>query len=74
VRGEDTPCSVCHDPHGISDTQGDETNHQFLINFDLNVVSPTIFGELRWEEGDRGPGSSRCYLSCHGAEHDGWED
>jgi len=72
IRGEDTPCSVCHDPHGISDTQGDSMNHQFLINFDINVVSPTAFGELRWEEGDLGPGSSRCYLSCHGVEHDGW--
>ena len=74
VRGEDVPCSVCHDPHGISDTQGDSANHQFLINFDVNVVSPTSLGELRWEEGDLGPGSSRCYLACHGQEHDGWED
>lgn len=74
VRGENTPCSVCHDPHGISDTQGDATNHQFLINFDVNVVSPTSLGELRWEEGSFGPGSSRCYLACHGVEHDGWED
>jgi predicted CXXCH cytochrome family protein len=74
IRGEDTPCSVCHDPHGISDTQGNSANHQFLINFDINVVSPTTFGELRWEEGDLGPGSSRCYLACHGVEHDGWED
>lgn len=74
IRGEDTPCSVCHDPHGISDTQGSSANHQFLINFDINVVSPTVFGELRWEEGNMGPGSSRCYLACHGVEHDGWED
>ena len=74
VRGEDVPCSVCHDPHGVSDTQGDSINHQFLINFDINVVSPTAFGELRWEEGDLGPGSSRCYLACHGEEHDGYED
>ena len=74
VRGEDAPCSVCHDPHGVSDTQGSFANHQFLINFDVNVVSPTSLGELRWEEGSRGPGSSRCYLSCHGEEHDGWED
>jgi hypothetical protein len=74
IRGDDTPCSVCHDPHGISDTQGGSANHQFLINFDINVVSPTVFGELRWEEGDLGPGSSRCYLACHGVEHDGWED
>lgn len=74
VRGEDTPCSVCHDPHGISDAQGDSLNHQFLINFDVNVVSPTALGELRWEEGDLGPGSSRCYLACHGVDHDGWED
>ena len=74
VRGEDVSCSVCHDPHGISDTQGTSLNHQFLINFDVTVVSPTSLGELRWEEGDRGPGSSRCYLSCHGTEHDGWED
>ncbi len=74
IRGEDTPCSVCHDPHGVSDTQGTFENNQFLINFDINVVSPTSLGELRWEEGDLGPGSSRCYLACHGEEHDGYED
>jgi hypothetical protein len=74
VRGNNTPCSVCHDPHGISETQGDERNHQYLINFDINVVSPNSLGNLYWEEGSQGPGSSRCSLACHGVDHNNTED
>lgn len=74
VRGHNTPCSVCHDPHGISETQGDSRNHQYLINFDINVVSPNSLGDLYWEEGVQGPGSSRCSLACHGVDHNNTED
>ena len=61
------PCSVCHDPHGVSATQGNTTNNSSLINFDTRVVSPNASGLLRFEA--TGPGSGRCYLSCHGIEH-----
>jgi predicted CXXCH cytochrome family protein len=33
VVGDRTACNVCHDPHGISGTQGNSTNNARLINF-----------------------------------------
>ena len=62
-----TPCNVCHDPHGISGTQGNSTNNSKLINFDTSVVSPNRSGILRFES--TGTFAGRCYLSCHGKEH-----
>ncbi len=60
IRDEDTPCSVCHDPHG-------SPNNIALINFDTNVVFPDRDGQLKFEIiGDRG----YCYLDCHGKNHD----
>ncbi|MFQ5610184.1 MAG: hypothetical protein ACE5F8_07945, partial [Woeseiaceae bacterium] len=68
VRNEDTPCSACHDPHGVSATQGNSVNNSHLINFDLNIVSPNSSGLLMFE--DLGTFRGECYLSCHGEEHD----
>ena len=62
-----SPCSVCHDPHGISAVQGNTTNNSHLINFDTRFVSPSVSGLLRFES--IGQGSGRCYLNCHGKEH-----
>jgi predicted CXXCH cytochrome family protein len=67
---ETTPCNACHDPHGISHTQGNSTNHAHLINFDLNIVFPDNNGRFRYE--DNGTFSGRCYLRCHGRNHPGW--
>jgi predicted CXXCH cytochrome family protein len=68
IRGEDTPCSICHDPHGISSTQGNATNNTHLINFDISVVSPNQNGLLRFvDAGDR---TGSCDLLCHGKDHD----
>ncbi len=67
IRGDDSPCNACHDPHGISNTQGNTTNNSHLINFDLNIVSPDQMGRLRFE--DTGTFSGRCYLTCHGKRH-----
>ncbi len=65
---ENTPCNVCHDPHGISSSQGDATNHSHLINFDLSVVSPDPrTGRLEFV--DTGNFSGKCYLECHGRRH-----
>jgi predicted CXXCH cytochrome family protein len=58
------PCNNCHDPHGISITQG---NNSKLINFNTGVVSPSSSGILRFES--LGTYSGRCYLSCHGMNH-----
>lgn len=61
-------CATCHDPHGISATQGDSTNASHLINFDRRFVSPSSRGLLAFE--DRGTYTGRCSLTCHGEDHD----
>ena len=68
IRGEDAPCSACHDPHGVSATQGNSFNNSHLINFDLNIVAPNSRGLLMFE--DLGTFHGQCYLSCHGEDHD----
>jgi hypothetical protein len=67
VRSEQTSCSICHDPHGISSTQGNLTNNAFLMNFDRRFVTPSSGGLLRFD--DLGAGRVRCYLTCHGRNH-----
>ncbi|MFZ5941107.1 MAG: cytochrome c3 family protein [Bacteroidota bacterium] len=63
---ENTPCSACHDPHGISNTQGSAENNSHLINFDISIVSASGFN-LRFV--DRGYRSGYCLLRCHGQGH-----
>ena len=61
-------CAACHDPHGISATQGNSIEHSHLINFDVSLVRPdTQTGLLRFE--DLGNRKGRCYLECHGRSH-----
>jgi hypothetical protein len=68
IRDEDTPCSVCHDAHGISMTVATGSDHTHLINFDTTVVRPlTQFGGLRFRDLGRFAGS--CTLTCHGRDH-----
>ena len=67
ISDEGTPCNACHDPHGISSTQGNSTNNTNLINFDLSIVSPSSSGILRFD--DQGLYHGRCYLTCHGENH-----
>lgn len=69
IENEDTPCNACHDPHGISSSQGNSTNHSHLINFDLSIVSPAN-GSGRLEYREQGNFAGECYLNCHGEEHD----
>jgi len=67
---ERTSCNVCHDPHGISGIQGNSVNNSKLINFNTSVVSPNSSGILRYES--TGTFAGRCYLSCHGENHNGF--
>ncbi len=67
VNKERTPCNTCHDPHGISSTQGNSTNNSNLINFNTAVVTPSSSGILRFD--DQGSRAGRCYLTCHGKNH-----
>ena len=57
------PCNACHDPHGISSTQGNATNNRRLINFDTSKVTQSGTEPIRWESTVRTSG--RCYLVCH---------
>ena len=72
VVGERAPCSVCHDAHGISATQGNATDHSNLINFDLSVVRPipadfNFTPRLGYR--DTGRVSGTCTLVCHDVTH-----
>jgi len=70
VSGESASCSLCHDPHGISSAQGNATSNSNLINFDRRFITPSSSGILRFD--DLGTRKGRCYLTCHGANHNPW--
>ncbi len=67
IRSEKTTCNTCHDPHGINSTQGNSTNNSNLINFNTSIVSASSSGILKFE--DQGIYKGRCYLTCHGKNH-----
>lgn len=64
-----TPCNVCHDPHGVLPHGGIYGPHsgEKLINFDLDVVQPNREGLLYYDS--TGVYQGACYLSCHGKNH-----
>lgn len=70
IVGERTPCNVCHDPHGISGTQGSVLSNSRLMNFNTSVVTKSGTQAIRWER--VGATGGRCYLTCHGANHNPW--
>ncbi len=59
-----TPCSVCHDPHGV---QGSSRRHSSLINFDLSVVRSASGRGVEYV--DTGRMSGTCTMTCHGFQH-----
>lgn len=61
------PCNVCHDPHGISSTQGSTLSNSRLLNFDTSIVTRSGTQAIRWER--VGTTQGRCYLVCHGKDH-----
>ncbi len=67
VVEERTPCNVCHAPHGVGSALGTATNNSKLINFDTTVVTPNSSGLLKFES--TGTSRGRCYLRCHGDNH-----
>lgn len=68
IKNTKAPCSVCHDPHGISSSQGNPMNNSNLINFDTSVVFPDPkTGRLEFE--DLGTFRGQCYLECHNKKH-----
>jgi hypothetical protein len=67
ISSQRAPCNVCHDPHGVSATQGTVLNNSRLINFDTSIVTRSGTQPIRWER--VGTTGGRCYLSCHGKSH-----
>lgn len=67
IKGENTSCAICHDPHGISSSQGSSTNNTHLINFNVSAVSENNDGELKFV--DNGEQSGYCLLRCHNKTH-----
>lgn len=68
IMEERTPCSACHDPHGVNRTQGFGSDHTHLINFDTRIVRPNPVTR-RMNFSDRGAQSGSCTLICHGSAH-----
>ena len=68
VVGQATPCSVCHNAHGISAAIGTPTGNAHLIDFDVSVVQPSRSGQRRYRSG--GAMSGSCTLACHGSQHE----
>ena len=65
---ERSPCSACHDPHGVSSTLPTTSQHTRLINFDTTIVRPNPSnGRLEFKDLGRFAGS--CTLTCHGERH-----
>lgn len=61
-----TPCNTCHDPHGISSSQGSSGRNSHLINFNTNIVS-SFNGNLFFQ--DNGNRTGSCNLTCHNYNH-----
>ncbi|MDD5176539.1 MAG: cytochrome c3 family protein [Sterolibacterium sp.] len=70
IVGERAPCSVCHDPHGISSTQGTTLSNSRLLNFRTDVVTKSGTQAIRWER--VGTTGGKCYMTCHGENHNGY--
>jgi len=67
ISDEKTSCNTCHDPHGVSSTEGNVINNSNLINFNTSVVTTSSSGQLKYE--NMGIFKGRCYLTCHGKNH-----
>jgi hypothetical protein len=68
VVEERTPCSACHDPHGVTTTVSMGSDHTHLINFDTTIVRPHPTTK-RIEFRDLGALAGTCTLVCHGETH-----
>lgn len=78
MESADAACFTCHDPHGISSTQGNPVNNAHLINFNWDIVQPLPGGPMSEPTYESlGQTRGRCSLLCHGERHDdrnGWRE
>lgn len=70
VVDQRTPCTVCHDSHGIASAGGSFTGNVRLINFATDVVFPSPVSGRR-EFQSTGTFRGTCFLECHNTVHDG---
>ncbi len=63
-----TPCSACHNSHGISALAGNPVNNAHLVDFDVSIVRPNARGLRQYTS--RGYRTGSCALTCHGRVHD----
>jgi hypothetical protein len=70
LRVQNAPCSVCHDPHGVSPIAAGRSHHTHLINFDVTIVRP-LTGTTRLSFEDLGDRAGSCTLTCHNEDHNG---
>ncbi len=62
-------CKACHDPHGISSTQGTAQYNSRLINLSTTDNKPVGTGAAAKLYVDTV--ARTCYLNCHGESHSG---
>jgi predicted CXXCH cytochrome family protein len=62
---EQSPCTACHDSHGIG-SPGTLTNNSNLINFNTSIVTPSG-GIIKFT--DTGVRHGSCKMTCHGENH-----
>lgn len=62
-------CKACHDPHGISSTQGTAQYNSRLINLSTADNTPVGTGTAARMYIDTV--GKRCYMNCHGESHNG---
>lgn len=63
-----TPCTACHNSHGVAAVVGLPDEGAHLMDFDVNIVEPTPRGVRQYQS--RGPRSGTCSTSCHGVVHE----
>ena len=68
ISEERSPCSACHDPHGVNTAVATGSDHTHLINFDTTIVFP-VSGSKRPVFRDDGTYAGSCTLVCHGETH-----
>jgi cytochrome c553 len=68
VTAVPTPCSACHNAHGISSLVGSPTTNAHLVDFDLNIVKP-VPGQAAPRYSATGARGGSCALVCHGKTH-----
>jgi predicted CXXCH cytochrome family protein len=68
VQDENTPCSACHDAHGVAAQMGATPLHNsHLINFDTRIVQSAANGVAEFT--DLGDHRGACTLRCHQQDH-----